>query len=614
MPSAKFRSLGKYTLTAVPDAPDFRDFVYRPALIALASEIERPEDLDILDQKSEGACTGFGLAAVINLLRDETNRPGHVSPRMLYEMARRHDEWPGYEYEGSSCRGAIQGWYNMGVCLDDSWEFVDGDAGHLTVDRAKEAREATLGAYYRLGTRISDFHAALNEVGAVYCSADVHKGWQRPAKKGALRYIKPHDKIEGGHAFAIVGYNADGFWVQNSWGPRWGDNGTALWLYEDWQKNLSDAWVLRQALSTPQIWHLPTEGSSDASREQGLIKTSPARAEIAGHFVHIDDGNFHKEGRYWSTIDDVRETATLVADSNYYEHLLLYAHGGLNSIKASARRIAAMKDTFQSNRIYPYHFMYDTGLLEEIKDVVFGSSKQVEGRAGGLANWSDNLIEHASRSAGQAIWRQMKKGAKRPFNDGRDGTLVLDAFLQALAASGKPKKIHLVGHSTGCILHAYLAVALAKMAPNIRISSASLMAPAATTELYQTHYRPMLKAKPSESGIDHMDIYNLTGRLERDDNVAVVYRKSLLYLVSRAFEDNPLPAKILGMRKYSKNLAASVSRLDIHFSEGKGSGVRKTKSKSHVGFDNDLATMNSVLRRVLGRKPAQPFTKKSLKY
>ncbi|NIQ95046.1 MAG: hypothetical protein GWN87_13190, partial [Desulfuromonadales bacterium] len=55
-------------------------------------------------------------------------------------------------------------------------------------------------------------------------------------------------------------------------------------------------------------------------------------------------------------------------------------HGGLNNVKGSARRIAAMKDTFKSNRIYPYHFMYDTGLLEEIKDVIFGSSKQVEGR------------------------------------------------------------------------------------------------------------------------------------------------------------------------------------------------------------------------------------------
>jgi len=614
MPAKKIAQLGKYKLTAIADTPDFRDLIYRPALIKLDDEIERPEDLDILDQKTEGACTGFGLAAVINLLRDRSKRPGHVSPRMLYEMAKHHDEWRGFKYEGSSCRGAIQGWYNMGVCLDDSWKYVDGKPEYLTIDRAKEARKMTLGAYYRLGSRISDFHAALNEAGAIYCSANVHGGWQRPARKGEVRYIKPRDDTDGGHAFAIVGYNKDGFWVQNSWGKRWGDNGTALWLYEDWQTNISDAWVLRQALSTPQVWHLPQEGSSDANRAEGLFKESPARAEIAGHFVHIDDGNFHTDGRYWSTVEDVRETATLVANSTDYDHLLLYAHGGLNSVKASARRIATMKETFKSNGIYPYHFMYDTGLLEEIKDVLLGSSKQVESRAGGLADWTDKLIESTSQTPGRAIWRQMKKGAKRPFKDGRAGLSVLDEFLQAFANSGKLKNIHIVGHSTGCILHAYLAAALTTLAPGIRISSASLLAPAATTDLYRSHYRPLLKAKKSAGGIDRMDIYNLSGKLELDDNVGKVYRKSLLYLVSRSFEEKPLPSGLLGMHKYSKNLASSVSNLNIYYSKGRVSGASHTKSESHGGFDNDPKTMNSVLRRVLRRAPTRLFTKKSLKY
>lgn len=613
MPSRKFPKLGKYELTAIPDTPDIRDYQYRPALIKLDNEIPRPKNLQILDQKSEGACTGFGLAAVINLLRSRSNRRGRVSARMLYEMAKRHDIWPGYDYEGSSCRGAIHGWYNMGVCLEKSWEYDTNNVGHLTVKRAMEARENTVGAYYRLGTRISDFHAALNEVGAIYCSADVHKGWQRPATKDGTRYIKPHEDIEGGHAFAIVGYNDKGFWVQNSWGESWGDKGTALWLYEDWQKNLSDAWVLRLALSTPQVWHLPVEGSSDAGRTEGLFKKTPARAEIAGHFVHIDDGHFHTDGRYWSTVEDVRETATLVADSNYYEHLLLYAHGGLNNIKASARRIAAMKDTFQSNKIYPFHFMYDTGLLEELKDVVFGSAKKSEGRVGAATDWSDKLIEVASQAAGRAVWRQMKKGARRPFNNDRAGLAVLKEFLQAINASGKPKKIHLVGHSTGCILHAYLAAALVELAPKIRIASATLMAPAATVPLYQSHFRPLLKTPRSQAGIDRMDIYNLTGRLERDDSVGP-YRKSLLYLVSRAFEEKPLPSKILGMRKYSKNLASRVSRLNIHYSDGTTGAGKKTSSETHGGFDNDVATMNSVLRRVLGGAPSKPFTKKSLKY
>ena len=47
----------------------------------------------------------------------------------------------------------------------------------LTVKRAKAARANTIGAYYRLRPNIVDFHAALNEAGILYVSADVHAGW-----------------------------------------------------------------------------------------------------------------------------------------------------------------------------------------------------------------------------------------------------------------------------------------------------------------------------------------------------------------------------------------------------------------------------------------------------
>ena len=96
---------------------------------------------------------------------------------------------------------------------------------------------------------------------------------------------------------------------------------------------------------------------------------------------------FHNRGRYWSNADDVLETARFVAQNkeNKYQHLLLYAHGGLNSPKDSARRIAAMKETFKDNGIYPYHFMYDTGILEELKDVISRRGKSADERAGGFA-------------------------------------------------------------------------------------------------------------------------------------------------------------------------------------------------------------------------------------
>lgn len=111
-------------------------------------------------------------------------------------MARKHDEWPGEEYSGSSCRGAIKGLLNMGVCRENLWKYETGTPGELTVTAAKDARSNTLGAYYRLSRRISDFHAAINEAGAIFCSAHVHSGWSMEAcRHGKIPHHK--EKIGG---------------------------------------------------------------------------------------------------------------------------------------------------------------------------------------------------------------------------------------------------------------------------------------------------------------------------------------------------------------------------------------------------------------------------------
>jgi hypothetical protein len=103
--------------TVVPDRLDLRDRPYMPAV-----RLAPPRELNTLartkvrvrNQGGTNACTGFALAAVIDLLLTRARRLGEtpVSPFMLYSMARRYDEFPGYKAdEGSSCRGALKAWY-----------------------------------------------------------------------------------------------------------------------------------------------------------------------------------------------------------------------------------------------------------------------------------------------------------------------------------------------------------------------------------------------------------------------------------------------------------------------------------------------------------------------
>jgi hypothetical protein len=104
------------------DPLDLRDLMYEGSLREVPFTLDNRSRVPlILDQGREGACTGFGLAAVVNfLLYNRTDTPKSTrqkltilehsaSARMLYEMAKRYDEWEGENYEGSSIRGAMKG-------------------------------------------------------------------------------------------------------------------------------------------------------------------------------------------------------------------------------------------------------------------------------------------------------------------------------------------------------------------------------------------------------------------------------------------------------------------------------------------------------------------------
>src|SRR5262245_40348702 len=250
--AARMRTRRK--LDAQPDRVDVRDWIYQPTLSPLPDRLMNCQHVPlILDQGTEGACTGFALAAVINYHLAARSLQRRVSAHMLYSMARRYDEWPGENYEGSSARGAMKGWVAHGVCANTSW--AKHDSVPLTEALGREAQLTPGGAYYRvLHRNIRDMHAALAEVGILYATLMVHAGWDRPgpatvevplAGKSKLRLpvIRRKGRADSGHAVAIVGYTEQGFIVQNSWGRAWGADGFALLPYEDYMLHATDVWV-----------------------------------------------------------------------------------------------------------------------------------------------------------------------------------------------------------------------------------------------------------------------------------------------------------------------------------------------------------------------------------
>jgi len=244
------------TLDARPDTIDFRDQMYVPTLTEVPVEVPLSDyqaaGVPILDQGAEGACAGFGLATVCNyLLRIRKVRPDTVavSPWMLYQMAQQadpHDASAGYGTPnnpdvGASCRSAMKGWSQNGVCRRGFWS-KKGPAKPIA-DLVGDARLRPLGAYFRVNHKdLVAMHTALAEAGILYASALLHQGWYDTKADGVIPFST---SFIGGHAFAIVAFDKAGLWIQNSWGTTWGAGGFGYVSYDDWLENGTDVWAAR---------------------------------------------------------------------------------------------------------------------------------------------------------------------------------------------------------------------------------------------------------------------------------------------------------------------------------------------------------------------------------
>lgn len=596
-------------LIVQPDVIDLRDRYYDPALVPLPQAVKpNPDFLEIRDQGQESACTGFALASVIDCQRkklvDDANA-SKVSTRMLYEMARLHDDLPDADQAGSTLRGALKGFFHNGVCDESDAVFEDAGPFALTHDRAKAARAVSLGAYYRLNHEINDYHTAIAEAGAIIASAKIHRGWAKP--DGGK--IELTDRFVGRHAFAIVGYNDRGFLIQNSWGDRWGKydglKGIALWHYDDWFENVEDAWVLRLAISSPSAFSVKFARNHKAFRDKKQAAGTafaPRRQDIMGHFLHLDDGKLFDRGRYAQTPDAVEAIVNRIGQianckNRCFDHMALITHGALQDRAAIAARAKAWLPVFRKNRIYPLHIMWETGFNNDVVNVINDLLFKTRARMGENAEHTDARLEELARPLGRKLWRDLKTTSELAMAHETEG----GQALRRIVGASKGLNLHFVSASAGVLLlREYLALLDER---GHKLETASLLAPACSVDFYDRHIRPHVSKT-----IRAVHQYSLIDKREREDKLDV-YGKSMLYLVSNAIEvDTGTP--LLGMERFVLGLDGAPPMRALpaaHKVYYAGRDRSQTEAKSHRGFEADRKTMNHLLETILGHAPTNSF-------
>ena len=601
----------------VPDRLDLRDRPYLPSIsVTPGNELSPKFALPVLNQGSTSACTGFALSNVVNfLLRSWDPKAPQISPYMLYSMARRYDEFPGYKEDaGSSLRGAMKGWYKHGACRIDLWEklAMPAAAKRPQDDWWLDAAQRPLGAYYRVDTRsITDMHMALNEVGILYASAICHGGWLKgdevKTPKGGYWSIPitAATPADGGHAFVIVGYTRAGFILQNSWGKSWGSDGLAILTYEDWSENAMDCWVAQTGVVTDQ--HIEIAGSISLRMARGRVKLASDNVlrnrEISPFIIDMENnGRLSNTGQFRTQVGDVDALVNLhIAEArknwglkdNAPTDIAIYAHGGLTSEEDAARTAASWIPALYEAQIFPIFLMWETNLWATLKnrlsDLISDQPRPTSGFGDQLKRFWNQRLERLLAMPGTAIWGEMKQNGDA-ISSGKEsgGRILYERAMLSPWFTKTPVRLHLIGHSAGAIAHSYIVDRLCKL--GWTFESVNFMAPAVTVDLFKQTVVPRLM----DGSVKRLNQFHLTDVTEQTDPTCkpiLFYTRSLLYLVSESFEHG-VTTPILGMEKYFDEHIASLGLKSV---KAWSAPISASQSTTHGGFDDDAATRQNVI-------------------
>jgi C1A family cysteine protease len=241
----------------VPDQPDIRDkyrFKIAPAIAELPAKVDlRSDQPPMYNQFSLGSCTaqmGVGIFQY-NQMQQNIGWPEMPSRLFVYYNTRKlQGTIP--EDSGASIRDTIKAIVKYGVCKASHWPYILNRFTNKPTQHCYNfAKKHTAVVYERVNQNINEIKAVLASKELIGIGFSVYDGFesQECSRTGVLNMPLSHERLLGGHAVVIVGYDdeAQRVIVRNSWGDDWGANGYFTMPYEYLLHSdlASDFWTIK---------------------------------------------------------------------------------------------------------------------------------------------------------------------------------------------------------------------------------------------------------------------------------------------------------------------------------------------------------------------------------
>ena len=269
------------------DLPDFRDYtaesekvlpnlaaigIAQPENIAVPAKIDlRAYCSPVEDQGAIGSCTANAVVGLVEYFeRRAYGKYIDASRMFLYKATRDLLHWTGDT--GAYLRSTIGALALFGVPPEEYWPYkiaaFDTEPSAFCYAFAQDYRAIS---YFRLDDNSTTPSGLLTKIKAGLAAGlpcvfgfTVYSSIAQAAKTGRIPYPGKGEKVLGGHAMLVVGYddnmtitntNSGGtskgaLLIRNSWGPSWGNHGYGALPYDYVTHQLAvDFWSL-----TKQDW------------------------------------------------------------------------------------------------------------------------------------------------------------------------------------------------------------------------------------------------------------------------------------------------------------------------------------------------------------------------
>lgn len=223
-------ALDEYTPGEEPDRLDRDVTSPLPGSVDLHQRMPK-----VRDQGQRGTCVSFACTAVREYLTGTNSAQADLSEQFLYWDCKKHDNYPG---SGTWIHVGMGRLEADGIPEEPVWPYNRFPvAGNESQDPPPPgAMSAAAGyrilTYQKLNPKNVDaLRQALADGNPISFAVPVYTHWfaEPTHTTGDVRLPLPGEKLEGGHAMCMVGYEVDEdvpgggyFLVRNSWGTGWG--------------------------------------------------------------------------------------------------------------------------------------------------------------------------------------------------------------------------------------------------------------------------------------------------------------------------------------------------------------------------------------------------------